>query len=454
MLPSTSVARRGTSRALLVLLLSANVAPLLSAQPPAVRLPDVRIEKKVVEPKVVETPVAQPVSTLTSATANGSSLPVGTYTLDDCIHMGLDRQPALKAARASLAAAETNQEAVLRIHNLAKIFSPDLPVRRQQSCLGVQIAQAGLMQAEWDTRYAITRNYYSVIYARQQEGVAANVVNKIDDAVKMTKKLVDAGVPEFKVTQIDIEMLTVNRAFVEARSMEAKIGSVKALAALREAIGLSKDDQFDVVAVPLPPLVHHVNKDEMISLALSQRGEIVQASNAAQIACLEVEAQSKIRHSIQTKTFAAASDIHAKPIPTAVANTEYRPGAEGPEMPVYLVGTREERMERARHMSDRFQAVVEKTQGLLTLEVEVAYLKWKEHAEKVKTLEPTPKMAAKIFELVKERFDKGQVTGEEMLRAQTLEDQARLQYNEALYNHALGLAALERVTAGGYRLRP
>jgi len=38
-----------------------------------------------------------------------------------------------------------------------------------------------------------------------------------------------------------------------------------------------------------------------------------------------------------------------------------------------------------------------------------------------------------------------------MIRARTQADQVKALYNEALYNHALALAALERVTAGGYR---
>ena len=33
----------------------------------------------------------------------------------------------------------------------------DLPIRREQACIGITIAAAGLEQAEYDTLYAITR---------------------------------------------------------------------------------------------------------------------------------------------------------------------------------------------------------------------------------------------------------------------------------------------------------
>ena len=39
---------------------------------------------------------------------------------------------------------------------------------------------------------------------------------------------------------------------------------------------------------------------------------------------------------------------------------------------------------------------------------------------------------------------------EDVLRARTLHEQVQSQYNEALYLHALALAGLERVTAGGF----
>ncbi len=52
------------------------------------------------------------------------------------------------------------------------------------------------------------------------------------------------------------------------------------------------------------------------------------------------------------------------------------------------------------------------------------------------------------------RFEQGNLSGTEYAQATTLEDQVQAQYNEALYLHALALAALERITAGGYRIYP
>jgi outer membrane protein TolC len=169
------------------------------------------------------------------------------------------------------------------------------------------------------------------------------------------------------------------------------------------------------------------------------------------VTALEVDAQGKLRGPTG-RTFAGSSDVHAKPIPQGVANGEYRPGAIGLEMPATLVGHKGDRIERAQALNDRASAVVDKTNNLVALEVEATYLKWLEAAQKVQGLKDAPKIASKITDDIKKEFDKGKIPGEAILRAQGMEEQIAASYNEGLYLHALALAALERVTAGGYRL--
>jgi outer membrane protein TolC len=370
-------------------------------------------------------------------------------TLHDCLNLAFAQQPTLAAAQASLDAAEIGQGALKKMI-LARLIARDLPIRRQQASLGVTIASAGLLQAEWETRYAVTRNYYSFVYARQQERVVKSVLEKLDVARDKAKFFVDKGDPKTKVTQIDVDTLTVNIDFYKARQAEASVGIERALAALREAIGLSHDYPLAVVEQDLPPLEEVPGREELIELALSRRGEMMQASAAREVTALEVDAQGK-SFMPTMKTFGAASDVHARPIPQGVANTEYRPGAIGIEMPPFMVGRRRDRQDRVRAYEARASSVVEKTEILIALEADAAYLKWKEAALRVKALQKTTALAKKIGDNVNKRFiDTGNVPGDELIRARTLEDQAQAAYNEALYLHALALATLERVTAGGY----
>jgi len=370
--------------------------------------------------------------------------------LQDCVNLGLQYQPALAAAQASLDAAQTAYQGAQNLR-LAGLISKQVKIRRNQACWGITIADAGLQQAEWETRYAVTRNYFSIIHARNQQAVVDSVLDKLKGNRDNAKRIVDAGDPKSMVTQIDVDTLDLQIAFFEARRAEASVGIDRAGSALREAIGVGLDDTLTLnQQARLPDPVYQLDQRQLIAFALERRGEMVQANSAEQVTALEVDAQQRSRK-LSVKTFAAGGDVHSKPIPQGVSNGEYRPGAIGLEMPVFMEGKKRDRVQRTRAYNDRAAAVVDKTEKLITLEVEASHQKWQEAIERIRRLEKTITLAKKIADNVTRRFNDKKATGEEVIKARTLEDQAQSQYNEALYNHALALAALERVTAGGYR---
>src|SRR5947207_8066335 len=131
----------------------------------------------------------------------------------------------------------------------------------------------------------------------------------------------------------------------------------------------------------LPALFPNVNKDAIIAMARSLRGEVNQAESARCITVLEIEAQAKSRFP-KFPTSAAGGDIHAKPIPTGTFGSDYKPGAIGPELPTLFVGPRSTRMQRASELSDRAGAVVDKARNLVALEAEDAFLLWEESVSK------------------------------------------------------------------------
>src|SRR5262245_24618611 len=66
--------------------------------------------------------------------ASSANAPV--LTLADCLRIARERQPALQAYRASLAAAEDGSQALQNLPRFASLFAKDLPVRKDQACLG------------------------------------------------------------------------------------------------------------------------------------------------------------------------------------------------------------------------------------------------------------------------------------------------------------------------------
>jgi outer membrane protein TolC len=380
-----------------------------------------------------------------------ATLPAGPYTLEQCLELALAQQPSLAAARASLAAAQSGQQALSNLGPLARLTSPDLPIRRQQACHGITIAQAMLVQVEWETRYAVTRNFYTIQYIRLQQGVLGGALGKLEDARKRAQRFVDAGDPKF--TKIDVDTIALNTDLLRTKEIELVQSLPRALSALREAIGVGPDCPLEVVETPLPALVTELNKEALIAAALHGRAEVIQAHTANQVTALEIDAQNRARGK-QVKTFAAASDIHAKEVPQGVSNTEYRPGAIGIEMPTFLIGSRHDRMQRAGDFNARAGAVVDKTHNLVALEVENYYLKWDDAKQRVERLASVRTKAADLRERVWKRFNDGDAKAEDYLRSGTLADQVHAQYNEALYHHALALAALERATSGALQVPP
>lgn len=379
-------------------------------------------------------------------------------TLDECRRLSLDKQPALAAQRASLASAEIQLKALDKLSALS-LLRRDLPVRREQACLGVTIAAAGLEATERDTLYAVTRTYFSAIYARQQRLIADDVVKKLTDARENAARLLKAGDP--RLTQTDVDKADIYIRLADLRREEAVRGETLALAALREAIGLAPGCEVTAADQNLPDTIPQVFRETVVAQALAQRAELNQAATLAEITCLEVDAQGKTL-APTARTFASASDIHARTIPPGLMDGEYRPAAVGPEMPVSLVGCRKDRVERARALSGRAYAVVDKTRNLIALEADEAFLRWQEAALQVPKTREAARLGEGMAKAELERFlslapvpDRDTAQRQPLdyrgvLEAVVLSSQARAAHNQALFQHALGLTSLERVTGGTF----
>jgi outer membrane protein TolC len=364
------------------------------------------------------------------------------------LRITLEKQPALAAYRASLAAAQTQQKALDELR-----FSPghDLSIRRQQACLGVTIAEAGLRQAEADALQKTTRLYFSVLYARTQLKLADEIVvtfglyhNLVDDAVQ--KK----GAPK-EWTTSTVDKLLVYRQLADSKREEATQGIERATAALREAMGVRDDFGFQVADEQLPQPRVKLVKAELVAMARALRGEVVQASKAVELFDLEAEAQGKRCLPGLVPTFASGGDIHARPIPQDRTNGEYHPGGVPPEMPSNLAGSRTNRVQRAHDFSARASAVSEKTENLVVLEAIDFYYRALEAQHKVEGLREAAAAGAKLAEdTPKDVAGLQKVKIEDVLTNIVLSGQARNQFNEALWRYLLDLGALERVTGGGF----
>jgi hypothetical protein len=368
-------------------------------------------------------------------------------SLANCLQLALERHPRVGARRASLAAAVDGYRA-LEALRVPDCLVPELPIRRRQAAIGITAATAAVDQAEREVVYAVTRTYFTVLFARDQEVVARRVVEQLSAIQTTAQGMLKGGARD--VTEVDVKRTLVVLRLAQVRQVEAEQGVRRALAALKEAVGLDPCSCIEVAPGRLPDPQQRPCKGAVIATALARRAELVMAGSFAQAAGLEVGAQATSMRR-RMETFAAGSDIHAQPVQQAVRNNEYRPGAVPPEMPTLLVGPKSERVQRAHSLHARAEAVVLVTRNLIALEAEDGFLRWEQASRQAALAGEAAGAAEKMAEGLRQDLIAGQkVRVEEVVSAAVLAAQARAQHNELLHRKLLALADLERVTGGAF----
>lgn len=392
--------------------------------------------------------------TLPAADAAAAARMLQTYR-----QIALENQPTIAATRASVKAALDRVQA-LECLRVPTCLARDLPIRRKQAALGVTIAQAGTVQAEAETLHGVTVGYLAALYANQQLRLTDEPERGIRHRLLDLQTTVDDFLKKKQRPDVTLEEhRNLVRAFLETldgRVSEAEQGKLRALAAMREAMGVGP---HFVVAVPdgdLPcPRVQPPTLNELIALAEARRGEVIQAAVFAEVVCLEIDAQASTNKATM-RTFASSSDIHAKPVPTGdLGGLNFRPAIVGPEMPAYLNGSREARVQQARDYYERALATAAKARNLVALEVEDLYRQWLDKSKKAQQLEKAYQDALTFSNRMRELLVTNKEEGsypnvDQVINAGLMATRLQLEWKEAHFQALLALAALERATAGGF----
>jgi hypothetical protein len=407
-----------------------------------------------------EAPVHTPVPLVpyiqsAEAVAPPAAVVIPTYDLAACKALALAKQPSIAAAQASLDAAVSRSQALANLRVPAFLVR-DLPTRRHQAELGVQAAQAALHEAQLDTIYAVEFSYISALYARSQRQVTDNALERLETLRKKVAEAIEKDKEDEKrlpiVSRRDLAQLDGLKGLILGRQQEAILGEQRALSSLAEAMAypgckllLANDRLLDVSFV--------LDCCKLVEQALAHRPEITRALLGAEVSDLEVTAQSSRLLALRTLTFAAGSDLHSNPVPTGSSSVgEYRPGAVALEMPGGMTGHRGDRVEQARIYSGRAGSVVEKTRGLVRLQVEQAHLRLVEANRKLVNFEQAAKAASDALDRT---INGGFPTARNASLLHVVQisrdlTDMRVLVNEARYLQLLALIALERATGGAF----
>lgn len=372
-------------------------------------------------------------------------------TLSEALELMNANHPRIHAAEASLRGSEAGLRGVQNLPFFAKL-SPDMKYRRQQSELGIEVADAGLRQEIRDTSYGVARGYFLVIYSKQQQDLTKQVLEILGKNIRA----LELKMALKKSPEDDIKLQKLKLGLVEAKQKNslASTGFDRAKALLTEEVGgrkkvgliepVEKDfTSYDLIGLLTPAFI-----EDMVEKTVVIREEIIKSSKASQILALEVNAQKSARFNPKFRTFASGSDLHYIPIGVQGRGDNFTPEAITIEMPSSLVGKKNDRVARAQAFADRGAAVEESTKNLIRLEVRNAFqmlLETRTSFNELKKVEP------ELKKIITELHD----TSLKFLNTDNAELFEKAGNMLSNYNHTKfitmdNLADLERITSGAF----
>ena len=422
------------------------------APPAAIALPSPNyVVGKAAQPKDELDKYADPIPDLPALDESGRELSLG-----ECIAIAVERHPAIKAAQASLNATQAGSQSLQNFGTVGTLISPDLEIRKQQAQRGLTASAAEYQRAYNEVVQDVTRMYYTAVYARQQEAVARSIIPPLRLYIRAARALIDTEPDPTKLEGLSPEKIGAMRIGLRTaldKQVQAQLGYKRALAALRQAMGVSEQN-FNIrprdSELPVMEQTKEITKELVVNLAVERRPELALAAAGLDAFRLEVYAQAKIPFKRVVPTFASGSDLHAKDVPSAMRGKEYRPGGVGPEMPPQLVGSKYDRVCRAMAFSQRAEAVYESARGLVTLEAENGYYEFEQAGEKLRLAKESLDIGLEIQKRIRDRAPLVKAK-DQLVQAEVLAANAQAAYVEAVWEHLLALGALERITAGGIR---
>jgi outer membrane protein TolC len=375
-------------------------------------------------------------------------------TLGECIGIAMERSPSLRALYKTYDATAASSQALNNIGSIGAVLAPDLPVRKQQAARGLIAAAADIHKKQNELVQDVTRLYYTVVYARQQEAIAEDVVAQIELLVGIAKDLLKSPKPG-DINQAKVDVMELGLSEAKNLRSKARHGALKATAGLQQLMNVKdtdfpfrvKDKELTVIGVKVP-----LTKELVVERALAARPEVALAAAGLDAFRLEVYAQARVRCSSTVRTFASGSDIHARPVPPGSRGAEYRPEPLTPEMPPQLVGSQTDRVNRAMAYCGRAEAMYEDTRNLIALDATTAFLQLEEATEKLNQGKKKLAIGKDLMERTREGFDNPKVSKDVLVSGYVAASKAQSDYLEAVFEHLLALAALERITGGAIRV--
>lgn len=301
---------------------------------------------------------------------------------------------------------------------------------------GVSAEDFRLRQAEAELVLQVEQAYFGLLKVRQIEQVAQQAVAQMEAHVRDVENLYQAGM----AAQHDLLKARVQLSNVQVMQLQATNGVQLARVVLCNLLGLPLDTEV----VPATRLEEgpggEVPLSEAIQQGLAKRPELAALEHAAKAAEWGVE----IARGQRWPDILLVGNYNLKR-PNRENEPEFYRSWDATlavQWAVFDGGLRTAQVDRARAQLAQLRRTAAQVRDGIVLEITQAYLKLTEAQKRTAATAANVAQAEENFRVTNEKFSQGLATSTDLLDAQTMLTQAKVDYATALADYQIDRAAL------------
>ena len=302
-----------------------------------------------------------------------------------------------------------------------------------------EISYLSLLRTSEQLISQVKRNYYELLRACGQADNAQAAVDVSAVRLKNTEARFTAGtVPKFDLTTAQVDLANLNQTLIAAQS-RVNI----AQANLNRVLGISANSSTQVVKCAVAVDIFNVDIPQADKTAKAQRPEI-----KSQIWNIALN-----KSNINLQRAAAKPDLTVTGAYNYVSAQSFSSSnmsyVVGPTLsiPIWDGGITKARVDQAFADLDLANQTLDQTELVISQEVSTAALVLEEAAKRTQSTAQNVTLAEEALRLANVRYEAGIAVLVEVTNAESQLTQARFFEVNALYDYAIALAELQRITA-------
>nr|WP_298935653.1 TolC family protein [uncultured Dyadobacter sp.] len=308
---------------------------------------------------------------------------------------------------------------------------------QQAAAKGVEIAQAQKQLTETEVLFEVEKSYWQIVSISEKIGLAGRFGVMLDSLYQDLDDSYQAGM----IFKNDMLRVQVQKNENELNLARATDGLLMAKMQLAQLMGDPRNTSF-AVSDSVTGDFAMLQNDSLLS-AVDRRAEIQLIKRA-------LEAQELNRKLLQAD-FKPSVSLLAAGFGSFGKNINFESGSNAMasyvgmlnvSIPIWDWGMKASKVKEQSFKIQAQKAQLQETQDLLSLEIRNAYLKVNQSAKKIDLSRASVLQAEENLRLSNDRFEAGTVTGQDVLEAQTLWQQATSSIIDAKVEYRVNEAAL------------